>query len=217
MKINPVNKTNFTATSLAKVGVKGLNSQYKLFNIHRSDKKFLRNWYAQLELDKLMPNLNVEDYIIWDGVIESAVETSSDKGRKTILETCNDKICGILTYFKDIDRYKIAFASTVPVEKNKRTPFAGQILFNTFFKLFLKDFYYTVELDAIKYTPFDSVRFYNQLGFNTFAENNYVKNMSIHRPSIIECVNEQDEFISSVFAESRKRVDLYECIDFQQV
>ena len=38
--------------------------------------------------------------------------------------------------------------------------------------------------------------------------------MSIHRPTIIECVNAQDEFISTTAAKSRKNVDLYKIVKF---
>lgn len=196
MHISKINNTNFKAIPLAKVKVKGVDKTYKLFEITESDKQFLKDFYANLNLKKLMPGLQDHEYNIWNNIIESVVKVANTDGRKTILETCNDIPCGLLSYSKYAKNLHVNYVATVPIEPKKRVPFAGQILFNEFFKRVLDSCANTAELLALKYSPFSPISRYLILGFKPLGGTDGLEKMRISRQAVQTTVDKQNEFIS---------------------
>ena len=80
--------------------------------------------------------------------------------------------------------------------KNKKVPFAGQILFNEFFKRVLDSSVDAVELLALKYSPFSPISKYLKLGFKQLGGTDGLETMRISRQGIQTAIQKQDEFIS---------------------
>lgn len=196
MNVNKINNTNFKAIPVADIKIKGLQNQYKLYDITRSDKDYLMKFFNKLDLEKLMPNLKEHEYDTWSGIIQSAIELAANSGRKTILETCNDKPCGFLNYFEFPSKFHLNYIATFPIKENEKTPFAGQILFNEVFRRLIDSMIDVMELNALKKAPFAPISKYSRLGFQPFDSNGFSERMKITRSGIIDTLKKQDKFIS---------------------
>ena len=70
-----------------------------------------------------------------------------------------------MTFEPNSNKYEITRVCTWPVKKCEKVPLAGKTLFKTAFEDFLKSNARTIEIDAIKNGPYDTVSKYEQLGF----------------------------------------------------
>ncbi len=195
MNVQPVNSTNFKAIPIAKININGIKNQYKLYEITKNDIGFLNNFYKNLDLKTLMPNLKDYEYVAWDGVIQNLVEVAVKNGRKTIMETLDGKLCGLLNYKEYPLKFHVNYVATVPVEPKTKVPFAGQILFNEFFRRLLDSCIDKAELNALKYSAFSPITKYIKLGFKSIGGDNQIESMRIYRENIIETFKKQNKFI----------------------
>jgi len=205
MNVKSINNTNFKAIPIAKIKIKGIDKQYKLLEITQNDNAFLNNFYKNLDLKTLMPNLKEYEYVAWDGVIQNAVEVATRNGRKTILETFDDKPCGLLNYKEYPLKFHLNYVATVPVEPKQKVPCAGQILFNEFFRRLLDSCVDKAELNALKYSAFSPISKYLKLGFKFIGGDERVESMRISREHIVSELEQQDKFIQySSVADSKE-------------
>lgn len=204
MKVQNINNTNFKAIPIANVTVKNLDKTYKLYEVTRHDKKFLNQFYEKLDLEEMMPGLKDEEYDTWSGIIKTSIDLSNKKGRKTLLETCNDVPCGLLNYIPLANKFNLNYIATFPIEKDKKVPFAGQILFNEFFKRLLDSIADKIELNALIDSPFSPISKYKKLGFKSMGGNGFVEHMKIVRNDIQDVVEKQDEFINYTKVEGKE-------------
>lgn len=195
MHIQKIDNNTFSAIPVANVKVKGLQNKYKLYDITHKDREFLEDFYDSIDLKKLMPGLKEGEYLTWDGIIQSAIELSARGGRKTILEVCDNKPCGLLNYSQRGDHFHLNYIATIPIEPTKKVPFAGQVLFNEFFRRVLDSCVDKIELKAVKNAPFSPKSKYLKLGFVSTGGNDFAETMKIYRNGIVAACEKQDEFI----------------------
>ena len=202
------NNNTFKAIPIANIKVKGLESKYKLYEMTHKDRPFLEDFYDSIDLQTLMPGLKDEDYKTWDGIIQSAIELSARGGRKTLLEMCDEKPCGLLNYSNLGNHFHLNYIATIPLEPNKKVPFAGQILMNEFFRRLLDSCVDKIELKALRNSPFSPISKYLKLGLKPTGGNDYTETMKMYRDGIVEACNKQDEFLCYEPILNQKNVNL---------
>lgn len=157
---------NFTALHIANAGALKL---IKITDI--ADKKYLKELPDKINIKELMPNLTNDEANRWNEMLEYAV-ARAQKNNNTYIETINDKICGIITYSLGKNS-KLDCICTWPVEIGKKVKLAGKTLFYQMFKDFQAQGGKKLELEAITNGPVDTVKKYEELGFqknsNVFA------------------------------------------------
>ena len=208
MRINNINSTQFKAIPISKIKVNGIEKPYKLYEITKKDNDFLEGLYDSINLKELMPGLNENDYCVWDGIIESAIQVTNKGGRKTLLETCDDKPCGLINYSKFCDKFHVNYIATFPTEPSKKVPFAGQILFNEVFKRLLDSCIDVIELKALRSSPFSPITKYSKLGFKPLGGTDYYERMKIYRSEIESAINMQEKFFTAEQEFSKRNIIL---------
>ena len=210
----PISNTNFKGIPIAEIKVKGINSCYKLYEINESDKDFLKKLYNSVDLKKLMPNLHEYDYINWDGILSEAINQACYKGRKTFIETCDNKPCGVINFSKSkFNTYYLNYIATFPTEPKKRVPCASQILLNQLFKTVINSNRQGIDLSALKYAPFSPISVYSGLGFKFRGGDNWTEDMAIGREGILDALYGQKKFLDVKPVENQKNIDLGNVID----
>lgn len=163
----PKYQPNFTALHIANAG------NLKLIKITDiADKKFLKELPSKINIKELMPTLTNDEANRWNEMLEYAVTRAQKNENNTFIETLDDKICGIITYSLGKNS-KLNCICTWPVEIGKKVKLAGKTLFYQLFKDFQTQGGKKLELEAITNGPVDTVKKYEELGFqknsNVFA------------------------------------------------
>ncbi|MBR1776219.1 hypothetical protein IJ750_04010 [bacterium] len=196
MKVQNISNQNFKAIPLAQVKIKGISEPYKLFGVTVHDSSFLQKLVSSINLKNLMPNLTKEEYEAWEHFFKRAAERGSSQEGKTIIESYNDKFCGILNYTELPNGFYVNHVVTVPDKESHRVPCAGQILFNElFYRLIGSKNAKKIELQAYKQSPFSPISKYLKLGFYPSGGSGCVELMRIFINSIKETLEKQKEFI----------------------
>lgn len=208
MKINPVSNANIKGVPIADIKVNGVDSSYRLFSVNFSDKDFLEKMYKAVDLRKLYSGLYEYDYMVWDEILHNAVNLSKSAFSRSILEVCDNKPCGILNYKEYGLDYHLNYVVTFPTRPQKRVPYAGQILFNEFFKRFLNSNKRKINLSALRDTAFCPIMKYKKLGFSMDGGDCYNENMSITKNRAGQTLKKQKEFITYIPVENVEKVDL---------
>lgn len=167
IQATPKYQPNFTALHIANAG------DFKLIKVTDiADKRFLKELSDKINIKELMPNLTNDEANRWNEMLEYAVARAQKNENNTFIETINDKICGIITYSLGKNS-KLDCICTWPVEIGKKVKLAGKTLFYQMFKDFQAQGGKKLELEAITNGPVDTVKKYEELGFqknsNVFA------------------------------------------------
>lgn len=208
MKVQQIS-TNFKGIPISKVKINASESKYVLYELENGDEEFLKKLYKKTNLKTLMPNLRDEEgYETWDWVLKNAINSFGTKNSKTLLETCNNKPCGIMNY-KDIDdKYYLKFITTFPIQQNKRLPFAGQVLINELFRRFIDTKNNIIELTALRYSPFSPISKYMQLGFKMYGGTGFSEVMKINRENVEKTLFAQKTLFAAEKLKNQKSVNL---------
>ena len=154
-----------------------------------ADFKFIKSLQEKVDLESLMPGLTKDKYSRWKEMIEYAKDNALKPENVTYVETCDNKICGIITYTPD-KTTKLDCICTWPVEKNQKVACGGKLLFLQLFKDFAEYKGTRIKLDAITNGPFDVIKKYMQLGFQRTTEEHPTKvKMEINKYKINEVMN----------------------------
>ena len=197
MKITSVDKNSFTGIPFSQIRIKGNTSDYKLYNINRTDFGFLKSMYDAVDLKKLMPGLTKRDYTIWDELLKSAIDSGKSSGKRVFLETCDNVPCGILNYSEIGNLLHLNYVVTYPTTPGKRVPCAGQILFNELLKRFIYGSTQKIEMQALRESPFSPISMYMKLGFKSTGGDNYSESMRINKERAMAALEKQREFITT--------------------
>lgn len=218
MKVSNIDNTKFCGIPISTVKVKNVNSSYKLYDIEtEADLNFLQKISNILDLSKLMPGLREIDYIIWERLFGSAVESAKNPWNSVYLEACDNVPCGIMNYFHRNNVYHINYVVTFPDKPGHRVPCGGQILFNELFKRFIKSDAGKIKLQALKESPFDPIMKYLKMGFKMLGGDNYSEAMHLNRVNALETYRKQSEYIFSEPLINQKDIDLENTLNFNSI
>ena len=161
MKIDSRNNINFGAYHFARC--QNLN-----INIHKisnnSDIKALQKFCDTVDFNELMPDLTRNNADRWHEMLELVTDSAKNPGNVTYVETINNKICGIVSYFPNPTTF-IDCICTIPVNIGEKVKLAGKALFCQVFSDFEKYNGSKIKLKAITNGPYDTVNKYKELGF----------------------------------------------------
>lgn len=129
-----------------------------------SDIKKLKNLPSQVNIKDLMPGLSPKQYSRWQEMLEYAIDMMQNPGNITYIETLNNKICGIITYFPNKTTI-IDCICTWPAIAGQKVKFAGKSLFCKVFSDFKENQGTRIKLDAITDGPYNTIDKYEPLGF----------------------------------------------------
>lgn len=219
MRVNPVNNQKFRGIPIADVSIlnKNVPNKIKLYKLSSKDKEFLDNLYLTIDVKKLMPGMSDIKYDIWDEIIYYGLKSLTYTNRKGILEVQNGIPCGIINYKSEKDKWYVNYIATWPIKTGEKTPFAGKILFKEFFEQFLKSSANGVELNALKFAPFNCVSKYLELGFKQLRKSTYQEAMGITREDVSKTLQKFDENISSVKIKNGKNENLCKFLNLENV
>jgi hypothetical protein len=219
MQINQTNNysTNFKALKVATTQntVGKVVTNIDLYQLEKSDKKFLSSLKKKIDIKKLFPKLDTLALDRWQHLFEYCINTfvdSFDDVNTTYLAVKGNKPCGILTYTDKGSEYYLDGICSIPIEVNKKENFVGQTLFLQFFKDFQHNNIKKATLSAVNDGPFNVVDKYKKLGF--------VKDMTTYPYSKMACnkykVKDQIGNLSEVIKYSEvnpEKVNLADILD----
>ncbi|MBR6099595.1 hypothetical protein IKP85_07595 [bacterium] len=195
MRIMAIDNTKFCGIPVSEIKIKGINSDYKLFDITRKDFVFLNDMYKSVNLKNLVPNLKEKDFDIWNGLLKSAIESSKSTKRKVFIETCDNTPCGILNYSEEEKYLHLNYVIAFPNKPEYRVPCAGQIMMHELFKRFLEGERPFIKMQALKESPYDPISKYLKLGYRMLGGDNYTEEMSINKERALISYLRQNDFI----------------------
>lgn len=215
MKVENVNSPSFRALPVSNIKLKGINSNYKLFECTPDDAKFLESLAFDVDLKKLMPSIPPWKLDLWGILLRHSIIFSEEGANKILIEACDNVPCGILNYFPSDECYRLNYLVAVPDRVGHRVPLAGRVMCNELFRRFLKSDASKIELTAMNNTPFDPKSKYRQMGFFTVSDDGYSAFMRGWRDNILKAFEEQNEYISVKHIKNPQEVDLGKILSVQ--
>jgi hypothetical protein len=206
MKVENVNSPSFRALPVSNIKLKGLNSNYKLFECTKEDSKFLEDLAFNMNLKKFMPNLPSWQLELWGAILRHSIILEDTN--KILVAACDNVPCGIINYFPSDEYYRLNYLVALPVKTGYRAPLSGQVMCNELFRRFLKSDAPKIELTALHNTPFDPISKYRKMGFFPVCEDGYSSFMRGWRDEITKTFEEQNYYISAEHIENPQDVDL---------
>lgn len=196
MFLNPIipdNSSNsFKARKLSQVRVK-LPSQeiiYDVYKLSEKDNNFLEGLKSKIDLKELWTSLKEKDYEDWQFILNRALCFSSSK--QGYLVTHENKPCGVLNARKNYNNCDVHWVVTWPLEKNKKMPLVGKILFLQLFRdIINQNDVKQVHLTSIKGDAFKAFSKYRELNFFPYGGDGHCELM---RQSRITLQNTIDKF-----------------------
>ncbi len=194
MEISIQNNTNFKAKPIAssKNILSASAKPIKLYQLTADDKVFLEKLKNKVHIAELMPNLPASDAQNWQDVLDFTINSAMDKKIKKYIAFWNSKPCSIMTVQKTGDTLNLLGIASIPIDINKKASYAGQTMFYQLFRLAQKFKSNSIELEAVKNSPFNLVKKYKEIGFNVVDEGNRYISMSCKNKDIsASCKNIQ--------------------------
>ena len=185
---------NFKGILVSKTNL--ANNTLALYNLTPDDKNFIKSLQKSIDLPKLYPNLTLHQYGIWNNIICQGLGEYCNNETSTVLLTSNKTPCGVLNYSSTPKQYEINYIATWPEAYNKRVPFAGKTLFTELFQRFLSTKAHVIELTALKYSPFNPIGKYLELGFKMYGGNHIEEIMRIDRKTVQRAFERLKELVT---------------------
>lgn len=194
-------KANLIATS-------GKRSLYKVTD--SADIIALKKFSKKTDFKTLMPQNSKTESDRWHEMLEYAIDMAENPGNVTYVESFNNKLCGIITYFPN-STTTIDCICTIPVQIGEKVKLAGKTLFYQVFKDFLDNKGSRIKLSAITNGPYNTINKYADLGFKETTDSTatYV-NMSANQYKIKEAMKLLNKIIP--YKSENKKVRLEELI-----
>lgn len=193
---------SFKANMVAQCG------QLKLYKLTDSaDIRALKDFCKKTDFQKLMPGLKKNKTDRWHEMLEYAIENTENPGNVSYVESINNKICGIITYFPNPTTI-IDCICTIPVKTGEKVKLAGKTLFYQVFKDFLEYKGSRIKLAAITNGPYNTIKKYKELGFKETMESTYTTTeMEVNKFKVKEAANQLKSIIPYKQTKT-ERVDL---------
>ena len=128
-------------------------------------------------------------------MLEYAIDMMQNPGNTTYIETLNNKICGIVTFFPNKTTV-IDCICTWPAQIGQKVKLGGKSLFYQVFRDFEKNNGSRIKLDAITDGPFNTIKKYEPLGFRRTSTVHPTKiEMEANKHKVKEILPELEELV----------------------
>lgn len=200
-----MNNVNFTGINISNADV--LNHKLSIYRLTEKDKPYLKQLKSRIDLKNLFPNINDDEYRIYDAILKRAFDNALVSGKNGMLLACDNIPCGIMVNSRERNMKLLDYICTWPVVADKKAPFGAQTLFVQMFKDFLE----TGENNIVLYaTRFGSaISKYLRLGFKSYGGDGHTEIMRIGRNSVIDSYNKLKEKINLIPASISADLDLF--------
>lgn len=210
--VNQIFKARRVGYAIVKSQDKAL--KYDIFSVSKSDEKFLEEFKTRINLEELWSPLKQEDYESWHYIIQKAFSFNKNCNEKFgYLLAYQSKPCGILSGAKYKNSCDIHWVATWPLEKNKKMPLAGKILFLKLFKDILSNDNLTnANLTSIKDDCFCAFSKYLSLNFVPCGGNGNAELMKINKKRMLDALYKFKDLIviKSLKDKDEDEIDLLE-------
>lgn len=214
MRLSSINTENFSnsfkARRLSQVSVKLPTREvnYNVYRLTEKDDKFLKTLKSEINLEERWSKLGEKDYEDWNFILKKALSFFAPSYGYLI--THDKKPCGVLNARKVFNDCDVHWVTTWPLEKDKKMPFAGKVLFLQLFKELLEqNDVKQVKLTSIKGDAFGAFAKYRELKFEPYGGNGHCELMKIKFGNLSDAIN---KFKSSIefIPQNQEEVDLAE-------
>ncbi len=185
-------------------------TRLKVYELNREDMPFLQQMYRNIELEKYVTNIPHSQMEVWYTMLKEAINLSCANANKSYLLAKGKKPCGIMTFEPNKSKYEITRVCTWPLKKDEKVPLAGKTLFKTAFEDFLNSNAGSIEIDAIKNGPYDTVGKYMQLGFKPVGGGNFIEVMRTTRNKVTQTLEKLNTLITSKPTGKTENLNLFE-------
>lgn len=185
-------------------------TRLKVYELNKEDMPFLQQMYRNIELEKYVTNIPHSQMEVWYTMLKEAINLSCVNANKSYLLAQGKKPCGIMTFEPNKSKYEITRVCTWPLKKGEKVPLAGKTLFKTAFEDFLNSNAGSIEIDAIKNGPYDTVGKYMQLGFKPVGGGNFIEIMRTTRNKVTQTLEKLNTLITSKPTGKTENLNLFE-------
>ena len=214
MKITPTANTNFKAIPIARTTnkYKGLTTKIDLYEITKSDRKFLEKLASTVDFNTSLKKMDEFDRKRWKKVFDYAVESAQNPENQSIIAFSDNKPCGILSFVDEVRTLFLDAVCAFPRSDGKKVNLGGTTLIYQLFKFAESFKVKSVELLAVTDGPFDVISKYKRLGFKDLGmEGDYVK-MSCNQFKVKEKLGELSSIIDYKPVKNPENVNLEDLI-----
>lgn len=194
MEMSIQNNINFKAKpiALSKNILSASAKPISLYQLTADDKVFLKKLKKKVHISELMPNLPTKDAQNWQDVLDFTINSAMDKKIKKYIAFWGNKPCSIMSVQKTGDTLNLLGIASIPIGINKKAHHAGQTMFYQLMRLGQMFKSNSIELEAIKNSPFNLVKKYKDIGFNIVDKGDRYISMSCKNKDIhTSCKNIQ--------------------------
>ena len=182
---------------------------YKLYELAKEDSEVMENLSKHINLELLLPNLKVSDYILYNSIIKDALRIAAgESGKSLLLATEGGKPCGILNYNGNTYKYFVSTVATWPVEQNKKLPYPCKALMSELFDRFINSDNHSIELYALRESVGNPITKYLQMGFRMFGGDNITETMRIAKEDAVKSLEKFKSIMKREPLSNQKNVDL---------
>jgi len=207
---NPINFSGVPAGIYCAAARDGSETVLKLYRTTGKDNYFMSQLAKDIDVSKLRDGFTQREYDVWNDVIKCGLIGCCGTKRGYLL-TKDNVPCGVMRYQPMQNRIFVQDVATWGVEKNKKVPFAGKVLFMQLFSDFMAGIspLSRIELCALKEAPYTPVFRYMKLGFKSCGGSSpCYDDMRILKSGIEKSLNELKSMIKFIPEINPKEVDL---------
>lgn len=156
-----------------------LGHRLNIYKLTPNDKAFTEYLSQNIKLDKLLPEMQNNDFKIYETVFNRGLLASGSIRKNSMLLACDDIPCGIMVNRLTEKAHFVDYICTWPLRQGEKAPFGAKTLFTQMYKDFLESGAKFIELYAIRYSSLLSK--YMEMGFRSNGGDNNVEDMCINR------------------------------------
>lgn len=180
MQVNNYPNVSFKARKVATTRnvFKNVNTNINLYELCSKDNKFLSELKTKVNIKQMMPDLPEVAIESWQNILDFTINAAKDSQTIKYIAISDKKPCGIMVIQPNGKRLNLIGVASIPTDVNKKTNFVGNTLFCQLFRIAQDLKSNTIELEAVKSSPFNLVRKYIELGFKIDEEGERYISMS---------------------------------------
>ena len=191
---------------------KGLTTKIDLYELTKSDRKFIENLSLDTDFNKNLSKMEEFDRNRWKKVFDYTIESAQNTENQSVIAFSGHKPCGILSFFDEVSSIFLDAVCAIPQHGGKKVNLGGTTLIYQLFKFAESYKVKNITLSAVTDGPFDVISKYKRLGFKDLGmEGNYVK-MSCNQYKIKEKLKELSLIIEYEPVKNPEKVNLEDLI-----
>lgn len=175
-------------------GADMLGHRLNIYKLTPNDKAFTEYLSQNIKLDKLLPEMQNNDFKIYETVFNRGLLASGSIRKNSMLLACDDIPCGIIVNKRKERCHFVDYICTWPLRKGEKAPLGAKTLFTQMYKDFLETSASFIELYAIRYR--DTVSKYMEMGLSSVGGDGNTEVMRIYRERTKKYLDKLNQLIN---------------------